>query len=80
MEHLSHASSITAFTFDNNEVRAIIGEDGEPWLIAKDVCRVLEISNHNDALSRLDDDEKDGVGLSKTICTNVILQAGGSND
>jgi hypothetical protein len=35
-----------------------------PWFCGKDVCEALSISNHKDALSRLDDDEKDGVGIT----------------
>ena len=41
--------------------------DGEPWFVAADVCKALCISNHSDALTRLEDDEKDGVGLTDTI-------------
>lgn len=33
---------------------------GEPWFVAKDVCEVLGIVNHKDAVSRLDEDEKAG--------------------
>lgn len=32
--------------------------DGEPWFVAADVCKALEIVNPSDALSRLDPDEK----------------------
>lgn len=42
--------------------------DGEPWFVAADVCRALEIGNPTMALSRLDDDEKALIsieGLSK---------------
>lgn len=49
--------------FENNEfgqVRTIM-QEGEPWFVAADVCRALEIANNRDALARLDDDEK-GVG------------------
>ena len=35
--------------------------DGEPWFVAVDVCRALEIVNSRDALTRIDEDEK-GVG------------------
>lgn len=31
---------------------------GEPWFVAKDVCAVLEIEKHRDAVSRLDEDER----------------------
>lgn len=48
-----------AFTFNasNQQVRTVI-IDGEPYFVAKDVCLILGISNHKDAASRLDDDEK----------------------
>ena len=32
--------------------------DGEPWFVASDVCRALELGNPTRAISRLDDDEK----------------------
>ena len=47
--------------FENSEfgsVRVVTGPDGEPWFVAKDVCECLGISNHNDVLSSLDEDEK----------------------
>lgn len=34
--------------------------DGEPYFVAKDVCSILGISNHNDVVGRLDDDERRG--------------------
>ena len=36
----------------------ILVRDGDPWFAATDVCRVLEIGNTSQALTRLDDDEK----------------------
>ena len=35
-------------------------KDGNPWFVAKDVYLVLDIANHIDAVSRLNDDEKGG--------------------
>ena len=32
--------------------------DNEPWFVAADVCKALEIGNPRQAVSRLDDDEK----------------------
>ena len=47
--------------------------DFDPWFVAVDVCRALEIQNPRDAVSRLDDDEKMTVGLTdgqkKTVST-----------
>ena len=45
------------------EIR-VVEIDGEPWLVAKDVCDCLEIKNSRDALSRLDEDEKNTVVLT----------------
>lgn len=40
--------------------------DGEPWFVAADVCKALEIKNNRDAMERLDADEK-GVALTDTL-------------
>lgn len=32
--------------------------DGDPWFVASDVCRALEIGNPRMAVGRLDEDEK----------------------
>lgn len=32
---------IMPFNFQSQDVRAIIGENGEPWFVAKDVCEIL---------------------------------------
>lgn len=37
---------------------------GAPWFVALDVCHALGISNNRDALLKLDDDEKNTVGLT----------------
>lgn len=42
------------------EIRAL-SLNGEPFLIAKDVCDALDISNSRQALTRLEDDEKASV-------------------
>lgn len=55
-------------TFSNSEfgdVRSLT-IDNEPWFVAADVCRALEIGNSRMATDRLDDDEKD-VSLIDTL-------------
>lgn len=47
----------------NVNVRTRIIND-ESWFVGKDVCNALGFANHNDALSRLDSDERDGVGIT----------------
>lgn len=57
----------------NNEMFGnvrIILQDNEPWFVAKDVCDCLEINNSRQALSRLDDDEKNSVILNDGIAGN----------
>lgn len=46
------------FKYEQNEIRVIQDKQGEPWWVAKDVCEVLGISTHRDAIQKLDDDER----------------------
>jgi len=55
--------AITVFNYHRDEVRVVM-RDGKPWWVARDVCGVLGIRNSRDALSRLDDDEKNTVALT----------------
>jgi len=72
-------NSITTFTFKENSVRVILDETGNPWWVAKDVCDVLDHSNHNMAVQGLDDDEK---GVRKVYSlggeqdTTIISESG----
>lgn len=53
--------------------------NGEPWFVAKDVCEVLGIANHKDAVSRLDDDERGGSVLPTQFgekLTNMVSESG----
>ena len=40
------------------EIRVVRDEYGEPWFVAKDICKVLGISKYRDAVQRLDEDER----------------------
>lgn len=51
-------NSITPFAFGDNMIRVHQDENGNPWFVARDVCRVLEIENNRDAIVGLDDDER----------------------
>ena len=44
--------------------------DGEPWFVASDVCKALDIGNVSMAISRLDDDERNTVNLIEGIPGN----------
>lgn len=40
----------------NAAIRTVM-RDGEPWFVAVDACRVLDLANPSQALTRLDSDE-----------------------
>lgn len=54
--------------FENPEFGKIraIERNGEPWFVAADVCRALDLCDTSKALDRLDDDEK-GTSLIRTL-------------
>lgn len=49
-------TNIMPFAFGEQPVR-VEDRDGETWFVAADVCTVLEIAKHRDAVARLDEDE-----------------------
>ena len=57
-------NEIRVFQSPEFETIRVLEQNGEPWFVAVDVCRALEISNSRDALSRLEDDEKMTVALT----------------
>ena len=47
-------------TFTNEDLNAnirVVEIDGQPWFVATDVCKTLELTNPTVAISRLDEDE-----------------------
>lgn len=52
--------------FENSDFGRIrvVERDGEPWFVAADVCRALDVVNSRDAVARLDTDEKNTVVLT----------------
>ena len=67
-------NEIRVFNSDQfGEVRTVTIDD-EPWFVAADVCRALEIGNSRMATDRLDDDEKAAVSLTDTSSNGVTQQ------
>jgi prophage antirepressor-like protein len=64
---MSIQHALKVFEYEDKRPFRIIDRNGEPWFVLGDVCRELEIANPRDAASRLDDDEKDGVGITDAI-------------
>lgn len=51
--------AVIPFAFEDHLVRSVVRND-EPWFVGKDVCYVLAIKDHHQALDRLDGDERGG--------------------
>ena len=58
--------------FENAEFGPVrtVTINGEPWFVASDVCKALEINNVSMAISRLDEDEKNTISLTEGIPGN----------
>lgn len=64
--------------FKNEEfgsVRTIMVND-EPWFVATDICKALELSNTTVAIGRLDDDERSKFNLGRQGETNCVNEYG----
>lgn len=72
-------NTIQIYRYENCDVRTV-NKNGEPWFVAADVCRVLELGNPTMALERLDEDEKALIsieGLSRGNDTGNIINEPG---
>jgi anti-repressor protein len=56
---------LQSFNFNDSPIRTLINEQGKIYFVASDVCKVLAINNVSDALSRLDEDEKNTIVLNE---------------
>lgn len=57
------------------QVRTTI-RDGEPWFVAADVCRALELSNPTVSVGRLDDDERAKLNLGRQGEGTIVSEPG----
>ena len=57
-------TNLTQFAFQQNQVRVLM-LDNNPWFVAMDVCKILDLENTSRAIARLKDYEK-GVTIVNT--------------
>lgn len=64
--------------FENQEFGSVrtVMQDGEPWFVLTDVCKVLEIKNTTDVFKRLDDDERSRFNLGRQGEANITNESG----
>ena len=67
------------FNYQGAQLRTVV-LNNEPWFVAKDVCDILNHSNHKVAISRLDEDEVSKIYLTDSLGrkqkTNVVNEPG----
>ena len=68
-------SNIQVFNYEQNDIRTIL-IDGEPWFVAADVCRVLDVQNSTQAIDRLDDDERAMLNIGRQGEANIVSESG----
>lgn len=65
---------------DHMDNLTTIDIEGEVWFIASEVCKMLDIKNVSDAVSRLDDDEKNTIVITDRTSGNpnklIISESG----
>ncbi|MDH2091148.1 BRO family protein [Rhizobium pusense] len=62
----ANRSYTTPFEFENHDVRVVMDADC-PWFVGKDVCNALGLSNHKQALSRLNIDERTNQNITDSM-------------
>lgn len=50
--------------------------DGEPWFVASDICKALEIQNVTQAVQKLDDDERSMLNIGRQGNANCVNEYG----
>lgn len=68
-------SNVIPFDFRGHSVRAVTIA-GEPWFVASDVCRVLEVVNTTQAMQALDDDERSMFNIGRQGEANIVNESG----
>ena len=69
------AQKPSIFKFGQNEIR-VFEKDNEPWFVAIDVCKALNLSNPSVALQALAPNERDRKFLGRQGEANIISESG----
>lgn len=76
---MQYTMQVFEYEEDDTQFR-VLDRNGEPWFVLSEVCKKLGIVNVSDAASRVDDDEKDNIGITDAIgrsrSTIIINESG----
>lgn len=70
-----NSTNVIPFNFGEQQVRTLLIA-GEPWFVAADVCRVLEVGNTTQAVQALDEDERSMFNIGRQGQANLINESG----
>ena len=56
-------AKMTPFLFEGEALVRVLDREGDPWFVGVDICRVLGLKDHKQALDRLDEDERGRYGI-----------------
>lgn len=66
----------SVFSFESsNQIRAVI-INGEPWFVAADVIKALQLTNPTMSMKALDEDERSKLNLGRQGTANIISESG----
>ncbi|HDH0770360.1 TPA: hypothetical protein PIP00_004858 [Klebsiella pneumoniae] len=66
----------SVFSFESsNQIRAVI-VNGEPWFVAADVIKALQLTNPTMSMKALDEDERSKLNLGRQGTANIISESG----
>lgn len=68
-------SNVIPLSFHGDSIR-VINVGGDPWFVAADVCRVLEVNNTTQAMNTLDDDERSMFNIGRQGQVNIVNESG----
>jgi prophage antirepressor-like protein len=68
-------SKVIPFDFHGHAVRTFTISD-EPWFVASDVCRVLDLANTTQAMQSLDEDERSMFNIGRQGLANIVNESG----
>ncbi|HBZ8963109.1 TPA: hypothetical protein MNM85_004299 [Citrobacter freundii] len=68
--------ALSVFSFQESYPVRVVLVGGDPWFVALDVIKALQLSNPTMALKALDDDERAKFNLGRQGETNIISESG----
>ncbi|MEJ3693087.1 BRO family protein [Citrobacter freundii] len=66
----------SVFKFESESAIRAVLLDGEPWFVASDVIKALQLTNATMSMKALDDDERSKLNLGRQGTANIISESG----